>query len=137
VDDPPAAGVDRALDVAVRALPGVARLDVALPDGPTDALTVCGTPVGGATYRTECLGFDRYTARQIGADWYRDKNAGERLRAMNYDIHVGRIAGLPGRLVAFAASLVVATLPLTGVLLWWNRPPAPRAAAGRPVARPR
>jgi uncharacterized iron-regulated membrane protein len=129
--------LDRALDVATHAFPGFARLDVALPDGPSDALAVCATPADGTSYRTECLWFDRYTARQIGAERYRDKNAGERLRAMNYDIHVGRIAGLPGRVAACAASLAVATLPITGALLWWNRPRAPRAAGGPLAARPR
>jgi uncharacterized iron-regulated membrane protein len=129
--------VDRALDVAAHALAGFVRLDVAMPDGPTDALSVCATPARGPSYRTDCLWFDRHTARQIGAEWYRDKNAGERLRAMNYDIHVGRIAGLPGRLATCAASLVVATLPVTGALLWWNRPRAPRAGGGPPAARSR
>jgi uncharacterized iron-regulated membrane protein len=63
----------------------------------------------------------RYTGRQIGAERYRDKDTGERLRAMNYDIHLGRIAGLPGRIAAFLASLVAASLPITGALIWWNR----------------
>ena len=75
----------------------------------------------GTSYRTECLWFDQYAGRQIGAERYRDKDAGERLQAMNYDIHLGRIAGLPGRIAAFLASLVAASLPITGALIWWNR----------------
>jgi uncharacterized iron-regulated membrane protein len=59
--------------------------------------------------------------RQIGLDRYRDKDAGERLRAMNYDIHMGHIAGLPGRIAAFLARLVAASLPIAGALIWWNR----------------
>jgi uncharacterized iron-regulated membrane protein len=116
-----AAAVDRALDAAGRAFPGADRLDAALPAGPTGGLSVCATPMAGLSYRTDCLWFDGSKGRQIGAERYRDQNAGDRLRAMNHDVHVGRIAGVPGRLVAFAASLVAASLPVTGTLIWWNR----------------
>jgi len=40
---------------------------------------------------------------------------------MNYDIHLGRIAGLPGRIAVFLASLVAARLPINGARLWWHR----------------
>jgi uncharacterized iron-regulated membrane protein len=113
--------VDHALALAASALPGAARLEVGLPAGPSDALSVCASPEAATSFRTECLWLDQYTGRQIGLERYRDKDAGERVRAMNYDIHLGRIAGLPGRLAAFLASLVAASLPITGALIWWNR----------------
>ena len=40
---------------------------------------------------------------------------------MNYDIHVGAIGGILGKIIAFIASLVIASLPLTGFLIWWGR----------------
>ncbi len=122
-DGPPA--LDQAIAVAARTFPGAARFDVGFPPGPTEALSVCASPEAGTSYRTECLGFDQYTGRQVGADLYGDKNAGERLRALNYDIHVGRIAGLGGRIAAFLGSLVAASLPITGALIWWSRPHRP------------
>ena len=51
----------------------------------------------------------------------REKNAGERLVEMNYDIHVGAIGGLTGKIIAFIASLVCASLPVTGFLVWWGK----------------
>jgi uncharacterized iron-regulated membrane protein len=114
-------GLDRALAVAAGVLAGATRLDVTWPGGPATAFSVCASPLAGTSYRTECLWFDRSTGRQVGAERYSDKNTGERLRAMTYDIHVGRIAGLPGRFAAFAASLVAASLPITGALIWWKR----------------
>ena len=45
----------------------------------------------------------------------------DRLMRMNYDIHTGAIAGLPGKTLAFLASLIVASLPVTGFLIWWGR----------------
>lgn len=46
---------------------------------------------------------------------------GEKLLSMNYDIHVGAIAGLPGKVLAFGVSLVCASLPVTGFLIWWGK----------------
>jgi uncharacterized iron-regulated membrane protein len=40
---------------------------------------------------------------------------------MNYDIHTGAILGLPGKFLAFFASLICASLPVTGVYVWWGR----------------
>jgi uncharacterized iron-regulated membrane protein len=40
---------------------------------------------------------------------------------MNYDIHVGAILGLPGKIIAFLASLIPASLPVTGFLIWWGK----------------
>jgi uncharacterized iron-regulated membrane protein len=58
---------------------------------------------GRATsYRHDCLWFDPHTGR---------------LQAMNYDIHLGRIAGLRGRVAVCLASLVAASLPITGALI--------------------
>jgi uncharacterized iron-regulated membrane protein len=43
----------------------------------------------------------------------------QRLVEMNYDLHVGAIAGLTGKIIAFIVSLVCASLPVTGFLVWW------------------
>lgn len=40
---------------------------------------------------------------------------------MNYDVHVGIIFGLAGKVLAIMVSLIAASLPLTGFMLWWKR----------------
>lgn len=50
-----------------------------------------------------------------------EKTLGMKWRNSNYDIHVGKIAGLPGMFVAFFASLICASLPITGFLVWYGR----------------
>ncbi|WP_426485943.1 PepSY-associated TM helix domain-containing protein [Flavobacterium sp. 2] len=65
--------------------------------------------------------FDRYTGRNLKTVTYNDKNNGEKLRFINYDLHVGSILGFPGKVLAFFASLVSASLPITGFLIWWGR----------------
>jgi uncharacterized iron-regulated membrane protein len=65
--------------------------------------------------------FDRYTAKVLKTTAYKDKNNGEKFRFINYDLHVGSILGLPGKILAFIASLICASLPITGFLIWLGR----------------
>lgn len=65
--------------------------------------------------------FDRYTGKNLKTVTYNDKNNGEKFRFINYDLHVGSILGFPGKVLAFFASLVSASLPITGFLIWWGR----------------
>lgn len=67
------------------------------------------------------IDFDRYTAQPLRTTRYEDKNNGEKFRFINYDLHVGSILGFPGKVLAFFASLVAASLPITGFLIWWGR----------------
>jgi len=45
----------------------------------------------------------------------------DKIVRMNYDIHVGAVLGLPGKFLAFFASLVAASMPVTGFCIWWGR----------------
>jgi len=67
------------------------------------------------------IDFDRYTAKPLRTIRYEDKNNGEKFRFINYDLHVGSILGFPGKVLAFFASLIAASLPITGFLIWWGR----------------
>ncbi len=67
--------------------------------------------------------FDQYTMqplRQKG-DRYRESNMADKLSMLNYDIHTGAVWGLPGKLLAFFISLICASLPITGFLVWWGK----------------
>ena len=47
--------------------------------------------------------------------------ASDKIMRMNYDIHTGAILGLPGKIFAFLISLLIASLPITGILIWWGK----------------
>jgi hypothetical protein len=40
---------------------------------------------------------------------------------MNYDIYIDTTGGIVGKIIAFIASLLSASLPVTGILLWYGR----------------
>ena len=46
---------------------------------------------------------------------------GEKILYMNYDIHVGSILGVWGKLLAFFGSLMCSSLPITGFIIWLGR----------------
>ncbi|GGE38988.1 putative iron-regulated membrane protein [Pedobacter psychrotolerans] len=52
---------------------------------------------------------------------YEQLSVGEKVFRMNFDIHTGQILGLPTKILAFITCLVGASLPVTGVIIWYNR----------------
>ncbi len=67
------------------------------------------------------LVFDENSGRLLRNYNYHEKNLGEKVIGANYDIHVGAILGLPTKILAFVASLICASLPITGFLVWYGR----------------
>lgn len=65
--------------------------------------------------------FDQYSGKLLNFLPHRDKSAGMKLKNMNYDIHTGQIAGLLGKMIAFLSSLICATLPVTGLILYLGK----------------
>lgn len=65
--------------------------------------------------------YDQYSAQLVAERTHDDLNMGEKVIKANYDIHIGAILGLPGKIMAFIASLIAASLPVTGFLLWYVR----------------
>lgn len=52
---------------------------------------------------------------------YQAKSAGLKLNEMNYGIHTGQVMGLTGKIIAFLASLIATSLPVTGFTIWLGR----------------
>jgi uncharacterized iron-regulated membrane protein len=65
--------------------------------------------------------FDQGSGQLLNTLLFADLNNGEKIKAMNYDIHTGSVLGLAGKVLAFFASLIAASLPVTGFIIWINR----------------
>lgn len=83
-------------------------------------------PNSGQFYNNRSYSFDQHTLKELLKDevygaTYEKAAFGTKLRKMNYDIHVGSILGFPGKVLAFLSSLIGASLPVTGFLVWWGR----------------
>ncbi len=126
---------DEVLAAARRESPGAEFYNIQLPKDSAGAFSVVLMPRGAAHERaSDQLFFDQYTGALLGKTLFTEKNLGQRVRATFYPVHVGSIAGLPGRIVAFLACVAGVTFPVTGVILWLNRlkKNAKRDAKGKP-----
>ncbi len=97
-----------------------------LPQTPKDVINVTIYLKPGTFYKTDVYTYDQFTLKPIQSKGpfsgkYEDAAAGDKLRRMNYDLHVGAVMGLPTKILAFLASLISASLPVTGFLIWWGR----------------
>lgn len=72
-------------------------------------------------HKYSSLIFDENSGELLKIIQYKDKNFGEKAVGANYDIHVGSILGLPTKIIAFVISLMIASLPVTGFMIWWGR----------------
>lgn len=105
---------------------GAEGLDFSLPSKKADAILVVETLRAGTYYKNNFFYFDQYTlvpikGAGVNAAVYSKAIFADKLRRMNYDLHVGAVLGIPGKLIAFFASLVAASLPVTGFCIWWGR----------------
>jgi uncharacterized iron-regulated membrane protein len=78
--------------------------------------------------------FDKYTGKLLNYLPNAKKSTGMKLNNMNYDIHVGQIAGLPGKIIAFIVSLISASLPVTGFIIWLGKRKKPKAKKMRGIS---
>lgn len=79
----------------------------------------------GKQWKTDYRYFDPHTLEEVKLDniYGKIEDAGfaDKLMRMNYDIHTGAIFGLPGKIFAFLMSLLIASLPVTGMIMWWKK----------------
>ncbi|GGF04516.1 PepSY-associated TM helix domain-containing protein [Hymenobacter cavernae] len=71
-------------------------------------------------YRDE-FSFHPVSGQLLQGRFHATKSTGARLSDANYDLHTGQILGLGGKIIAFLASLLSASLPVTGFVVWWGR----------------
>lgn len=109
---------DIAFSFAKNNMPGIKRIGISVPDTKSDAISIYGYPYDELYYGFEQMQFDQYSGKLLNIRKHEGKNRGEKFLEMNYDIHVGSIGGITGKIVAFIASLIAASLPITGFIVW-------------------
>jgi uncharacterized iron-regulated membrane protein len=121
---PAPAPMEAALHQVQAAVPDARRwfVEVPSPTAKSRLLTV------GVVYDRASLWeeYERYyfhptTAALLGDERFEEKNLGMKWRNSNYGIHTGTLFGWPMQLLASLTSLLAASLPVTGVLIWYPR----------------
>ncbi len=90
------------------------------PEKVSEAIYVC-TDMYRGTWRDVYL--DQHTLKELPASRkrLRDENLSSWIRRSNYGLHVGAIGGLTTKILFFLASLICASLPVTGFYIWWGK----------------
>lgn len=107
-------------------LPEKESISIYFASGNTDALEISVNHRPGTYYNTDNYHYDQYTGKELPATGtyagkFKDVSVADKIARMNYDMHVGAVLGLPGKILAFFASLIAASLPVTGFMIWWGR----------------
>ncbi|ESU22746.1 putative iron-regulated transmembrane protein [Flavobacterium enshiense DK69] len=117
--------LDKAWVMMQMAYPAAKSIEVHPPETDSMSIAANANPETGTYWKIDYRYFDQYTLeeKQVNHIWGRfpEANNSDKLMRMNYDIHTGAIMGLPGKIFAFLISLLIASLPVTGFLIWWGR----------------
>jgi uncharacterized iron-regulated membrane protein len=101
------------------------NIDVHPPHAKDAAIELAINPDPGTFWKADYLFYDRYTLQEIKVDHmfgkFAEASTADKIARMNYDLHVGAVLGLPGKIMAFCGSLVAASLPITGFMIWRGR----------------
>ncbi len=62
-----------------------------------------------------------YNGSVIKAELFADKTFGQKIAASIKPLHTGEILGTFSKIIYFLACLIATSLPITGVLIWWNK----------------
>ncbi|HYG40001.1 MAG TPA: PepSY-associated TM helix domain-containing protein [Cytophagales bacterium] len=100
-------------------------IEVHFPETAESSIAVSINPDADTYWKTDYRFFDQYTLKELSVNhmWgrFHEATIADKALRMNYDVHVGAILGLPGKILAFFASLIAASLPITGFYIWWGR----------------
>src|SRR5688500_3110494 len=100
-------------------------LEVHIPATASSSIEVSINPDDGTYWQTDYRYFDQYSLKELTVNHVYGKSSeasfADKLVRMNYDIHTGAVLGLPGKILAFFAGLIIASLPITGCYIWWGR----------------
>jgi uncharacterized iron-regulated membrane protein len=100
-------------------------IDVHVPEDEKGAIEIAKNPDPTTYWKADYRYFDQHTLKEIEVKHvfgkFANASVADKIMRMNYDIHIGAIGGLPGKILAFIASLIAASLPITGVIIWIGR----------------
>ncbi|WP_127129185.1 PepSY-associated TM helix domain-containing protein [Pseudoflavitalea rhizosphaerae] len=134
----PTAAVDVIYEKMKAEYPTAEMFEVHYPETDSSSLGVAINPDADTYWKSDYRYFDQYTLKEIEVTHiygkFKDAHAADKLARMNYDLHTGAVWGLPGKILMFCASLIAASLPVTGFLLWRGRHRAKKKLAGKPAS---
>lgn len=96
------------------------QIIVSFPDHEDDPIYACTDMINGhwrdLYFKQSDLSFTNRTKERT-----MDLPFADKVRKLNFTLHVGAFAGLFSKTIYFIASLICASLPITGFYIWWGK----------------
>lgn len=104
--------------------PDAQSIEVHPPATDSSAISIAINPDISTYWQTDYRYFDQHTLEEITVDHiygsFKNTTVADKVMRMNYDLHTGGIIGITGKIIAFVMSLLIASLPVTGMIIWLN-----------------
>ena len=84
--------------------------------------------------KVKSLYYDGKSAELLGDEVPWTGTAADVFNQLQFPLHSGRIAGLPGRIIISIIGIAVAMLSITGVVIWWKKRKARATSRRRKTA---
>lgn len=121
----PGAAIDIVWEKMQRLYPQAESIEVHPPHGTSAPIAANANPDADTYWQTDYRYFDQYTFNELQVHHIYGRFTGastaDKIIRMNYDVHTGAILGIAGKVMMFFASLIAASLPITGFLFWRGR----------------
>jgi len=96
------------------------QIIISFPDEPEEPIYACTDMINGywrdLYFNPLTLELTQSAGKRLSELAFADQ-----LRKLNYGLHVGAFAGLTSKVFFFFASLICASLPITGFYIWWGK----------------
>jgi uncharacterized iron-regulated membrane protein len=113
---------DVALSVAAAEYTNAVYYQVNFPKDDSGAMVVNVLDINAKhKTATDAIYIDQYSGEKISGLKFENRSKGARVRSYFLPIHTGAVLGMPTRIIAFIATLLGTTFPVTGIIMWWNR----------------
>ncbi|MBL7700592.1 MAG: PepSY domain-containing protein [Chitinophagaceae bacterium] len=117
--------IDVVYEMMKKRYPDAEAIEVHTAVNDSSAIAANANPDVSTYWKADYVFFDQYTFDELPANSIYGKmdeaSFADKLMRANYDIHTGAILGIAGKILMFFASLIAASLPVTGFYIWLGR----------------
>ncbi|MCX2745128.1 PepSY-associated TM helix domain-containing protein [Mangrovivirga sp. M17] len=117
--------IDTVWEIMKKEYPRAEWIEIHPPHDSLTTIAANANPDASTYWKMDYRYFDQYSLEEKEVDhiWnrYNKSSTADLIMRLNYDVHVGAIGGIPGKFLAFIFSLIIASMPVTGLLIWYGR----------------
>lgn len=112
--------IQTSLDYTLTQFPDIRETNIFFPGKPSGVFMFIAKYEDRLGSR-EILYFNPDDGRLLEGVYSKERSMGDKVKAINYNIHSGQVGGLIGRIVAFLVTLFSAYLVISGIIIWAQR----------------